>query len=267
MTFPLQSRGHENSDEIFPPRHAPVTRARLTSVRVTGTILIVDDEQDLLKTVQFALQREGWRTVTALDGQTALANAAREPKPDLILLDLQLPDVSGTDVCRQLRSAEATKDIPIVMLTARDEEIDRVVGFEVGADDYVTKPFSMRELLLRIKAILRRVETPKATVGRMNIGRLRIDQAGHRVWVDEDEIVLTALEFRLLTTLLRRRGRVQSRNALLHDVWGHKPGLPTRTVDTHIQRLRKKLGAASDYIETLRGVGYRFRTTGDETVV
>ena len=231
---------------------------------MTATILIVDDEQDLLETVQFALHREGWRTVTALDGRTALAAATRDPKPDLILLDLQLPDLSGTDVCRQLRGTDATKEIPIVMLTARDDEIDRVVGFEVGADDYVTKPFSMRELLLRIKAILRRVDTPKVSVGRLNVGRLRIDQAGHRVWVDEDEVVLTALEFRLLTTLLRRRGRVQSRDALLHEVWGHKPGLPTRTVDTHIQRLRKKLGPASDYIETLRGVGYRFRTPADQ---
>jgi two-component system phosphate regulon response regulator PhoB len=230
---------------------------------VTAKILIVDDEQDLANTVQFNLEREGWQTETAFDGRTALAAAARDPKPDLILLDLMLPDIKGTDVCRQLRSSAATKDIPIIMVTAKDDEIDRVVGFEVGADDYVTKPFSMRELLLRIKAIMRRVDKPRRPSTEVNFGLLRIDNAGHRVWVGEEEIALTALEFRLLTTFMSRRGRVQTRDALLHDVWGHTPGLPTRTVDTHIQRLRKKLGAASNYIETLRGVGYRFRTSSD----
>lgn len=230
---------------------------------MTATILIVDDEQDLVNTVQFALEREGWRTVSAYDGQSALTAAGREPKPDLILLDLMLPDMSGTDVCRQLRGEDNTKDVPIVMVTAKDDEIDRVVGFEVGADDYVTKPFSMRELLLRIKAILRRIDKPRRPEAEVSFGRLRVDTAGHRVWVDEDEVSLTALEFRLLTTFLSRRGRVQTRDALLHDVWGHTPGLPTRTVDTHIQRLRKKLGPAASYIETLRGVGYRFRTAAD----
>jgi two-component system phosphate regulon response regulator PhoB len=230
---------------------------------VTETILIVDDEQDLAATVQFNLEREGWRTVTAHDGQSALAAAQRDPKPDLILLDLMLPDMKGTDICRQLRSVERTKDVPIIMVTAKDDEIDRVVGFEVGADDYVTKPFSMRELLLRIKAILRRVDKPSRPGTEVVFGLLKIDTAAHRVWVDEEEISLTALEFRLLTTFMSRRGRVQTRDALLHDVWGHTPGLPTRTVDTHIQRLRKKLGKASNYIETLRGVGYRFRTASE----
>ena len=230
---------------------------------MTPTILIVDDERDLVNTVQFNLDREGWRTVAAYDGKEALAAAHRTPKPDLILLDLMLPDMSGTDVCRELRSNGKTKDVPIVMLTARDDEIDRVVGFEVGADDYVTKPFSMRELLLRIKAILRRMEAPRRPEAELVFGRLRVDTAAHRVWVDGDEIQLTALEFKLLITFLNRRGRVQTRDALLHDVWGHTPGLPTRTVDTHIQRLRKKLGPASDYIETLRGVGYRFRTANE----
>src|SRR5690606_11625732 len=140
-----------------------------------------------------------------------------------------------------------------------NDEIDRVVGFEVGADDYVGKPFSVRELVLRVKAILRRAEHPEATTGELRFGRLRLSASGHQVWVDGEEIPLTALEFRLLSTLLTRRGRVQSRETLLHDVWGHDPGLPTRTVDTHIQRLRKKIGAASSYIETLRGAGYRFR--------
>lgn len=226
---------------------------------MTPTILIVDDEWDLASIVQFALEREGWRVVVAGDGRAALANVAREPKPDLVLLDLMLPDMSGTEVCRQIRTMKGLEEIPIVMLTAKDEEIDRVVGFEVGADDYVTKPFSMRELLLRIKAILRRIEKPQASVSKVSIGCLEIDTAAHRVWVEQEEVSLTALEFRLLTTFIHRRGRVQTRDALLQDVWGHTPGLPTRTVDTHIQRLRKKLGAAADYIETLRGVGYRFR--------
>jgi two-component system phosphate regulon response regulator PhoB len=136
-----------------------------------------------------------------------------------------------------------------------------VVAFEVGADDYVSKPFSVRELALRVKAILRRTDRPETVGGEVRFGRLRLDTAGHQAWVDGEEIPLTALEFRLLSTLLLRRGRVQSRETLLNDVWGHDPGLPTRTVDTHIQRLRKKIGAASAYIETLRGTGYRFRTS------
>lgn len=227
---------------------------------MTPTILIVDDERDLVSTIQFSLEREGWRTRVAHDGRTALSTAMGDPIPDLILLDLMLPDMSGTDICRELRAADRTKDIPIIMVTAKDDEIDRVVGFEVGADDYVAKPFSMRELLLRIKAILRRLDKPAPAAPELAFGCLKVDEEGHRVWVDEDEVSLTALEFRLLSTFLSRRGRVQTRDALLHDVWGHTPGLPTRTVDTHVQRLRKKLGPASDYIETLRGVGYRFRT-------
>lgn len=227
---------------------------------MTPSILIVDDERDLVSTVQFSLEREGWRTRVAHDGRSALAAATGDPVPDLILLDLMLPDMSGTDICRELRSMDRTKDVPIIMVTAKDDEIDRVVGFEVGADDYVAKPFSMRELLLRIKAILRRLDKPSPAAAELAFGRLKVDEEGHRVWVDGTEISLTALEFRLLSTFLSRKGRVQTRDALLHDVWGHTPGLPTRTVDTHVQRLRKKLGPASDYIETLRGVGYRFRT-------
>lgn len=230
---------------------------------MTATILIVEDEPDLVHTLQFSLEREGWRTLVAMDGRTALGTATRDPKPDLILLDLMLPDASGTEICRYLRAQEQTREIPIMMLTARDDEIDRVVGFEVGADDYVTKPFSMRELLLRIKAILRRLDRPRRTEAEVEFGRLRVDTAGHRVWVDEDEVNLTALEFRLLSTFLTRRGRVQTRDSLLHDVWGHAPGIPTRTVDTHIQRLRRKLGPGAAYIETLRGVGYRWTSTGD----
>ncbi|MCA9651978.1 MAG: response regulator transcription factor [Myxococcales bacterium] len=224
-------------------------------------ILIVDDEKDLVTTVAYALEQEGWDTLSAYNGRAALEQANRTPPPDLVLLDLQLPDISGTEVCRELRARSHTQGIPIIMLTARNDEIDRVVGFEVGADDYVGKPFSLRELVLRVKAILRRSERPEATNGELRFGRLRVNPSGHQVWVDDDEIALTALEFRLLSTLLVRRGRVQSRETLLHDVWGHDPDLPTRTVDTHIQRLRKKIGSASAYIETLRGAGYRFRAT------
>jgi two-component system, OmpR family, phosphate regulon response regulator PhoB len=225
------------------------------------TILIVDDERDLATTVAYAMEQEGWQTQLAYDGRTALDLAGRRPTPDLVLLDLMLPDLSGIEICRLLRSQSHTQDIPIVMLTARTEEIDRVVAFELGADDYVGKPFSVRELVLRVKAILRRADRPETAGGEQRFGRLRLDPASHQVWVDDEEIPLTALEFRLLTTLLVRRGRVQSRETLLHDVWGHDPGLPTRTVDTHIQRLRKKIGAASAYIETLRGTGYRFRAS------
>ncbi|MCX4241251.1 response regulator [Paraliomyxa miuraensis] len=225
------------------------------------SILIVDDEHDIAATLAYALEQEGWQTLVAHDGRTALDLAGAHPTPDLVLLDLMLPDLSGTEVCRTLRSQEHTKAIPIVMLTARNDEIDRVVGFEVGADDYVGKPFSVRELVLRVKAILRRADQPDATGSELRFGRLRLDAAGHQVWVDSEEIPLTALEFRLLSTLLTRRGRVLTRETLLHDVWGHDPGLPTRTVDTHIQRLRKKIGPASRYIETLRGTGYRFRAS------
>ncbi len=227
------------------------------------TILIVDDERDLVSSVAYAFEQEGWRTQSAFDGRNALVQAKRSTPPDAILLDLMLPDMSGTEVCRELRGHGPTRSTPIIMLTARNDEIDRVVGFEVGADDYVGKPFSLRELVLRVKAILRRAERPG--VGEeTRFGRLRVNDAAHQVWVDDREVMLTALEFRLLSTLLSRRGRVQSRETLLDDVWGHDPGLPTRTVDTHIQRLRKKLGAASAYIDTLRGAGYRFSTTVSE---
>ena len=232
---------------------------------MSSKILIVEDEQDLLETLDFSLKREGYNTRCARTGEEALKALSEAFTPDLVLLDLMLPGIGGTEVCRHLRSQESTRNVPVIMLTAKAEEIDRVVGFEVGADDYVSKPFGLRELVLRVKAILRRSERPEASSGEMRFGRLRVNASGHQVWVDRQEIPLTALEFRLLSTLLARRGRVQSRETLLHDVWGHDPGLPTRTVDTHIQRLRKKIGAASTYIETLRGAGYRFRTTPELT--
>lgn len=226
---------------------------------MSALILIVDDEADLVATVAFNLEREGFRTLRAHTGEQALVLAAADPRPDMMVLDLMLPDISGTEVCRRLKQGEPTRHMPVLMLTAKSDPVDRVVGFELGADDYVTKPFSVRELVLRVKAILRRTEGTAEPEGMLRFGRLQIDVAGHRVWVGDEEIVLTALEFRLLTTLVQRRGRVQTREALLSCVWEMNGDITTRTVDTHVRRLRKKLGEASDYIETLRGVGYRFR--------
>ncbi len=227
-------------------------------------ILIVDDEPDLVATVDYNLRREGYTTRSAATGRDALAAASLSPLPDLVVLDLMLPDMPGTEVCRRLRGSEATRALPILMLTAKGDEIDRVVGFEVGADDYVTKPFSVRELLLRIGAILRRSQHEPGDASTVQFGRLSLDHDAHRVWVDGEEAALTALEFRLLGTFLSRRGRVQSRETLLSDVWGMSPEVTTRTVDTHVKRLREKLGQAGAYIETLRGVGYRFRDSPDE---
>jgi two-component system phosphate regulon response regulator PhoB len=229
-------------------------------------ILIVDDERDLVSTLEYALQREGFQTRSAAAGLPALELLRQDPPPDLVLLDLMLPDLPGTEVCRRLRADERTRAVPVIMLTAKGDEIDRVVGFEVGADDYVVKPFSVRELLLRVRAVLRRGgaeagEPDTATV----FGILRIDPGSHRVWVDEAEVILTALEFRLLAAFLARKGRVQSREMLLDDVWGVSTDVVTRTVDTHVKRLREKLGPAGAYIETLRGVGYRFRSRPEET--
>ena len=230
-------------------------------------ILIVDDEPELVRPLEFAFKREGFETRVAHDGRTALDRAAEQPLPSLVLLDLMLPDISGTEVCRRLKAEPLTREIPVIMVTARGEEIDRVVGFEVGADDYVVKPFSTRELLLRTRAVLRRraADTAAAPTGDVTtFGILRVDEAGHRAWVDGAEVQLTALEFRLLTTFIGRKGRVQSRDVLLDNVWGMSTAVTTRTVDTHVKRLRQKLGAAGHYIQTIRGVGYRFRSSPDD---
>jgi two-component system phosphate regulon response regulator PhoB len=229
-------------------------------------ILIVDDEVDLLKMVDFNLRAAGFQTLQAQTGRDAL-KLARAESPDLILLDLMLPDVQGTDVCRTLKSEAGTRDIPVIMVTAKSEEIDRVVGFELGADDYVTKPFSPRELVLRIKALLKRssrsADSEVGDAETLTFGEILVDQARHRVKVGDEEPQLTALEFRLLSTFIKRRGRVQSRERLLDDVWGIDVEVTTRTVDTHVKRLREKLGTAGRFIETVRGVGYRFSETPD----
>ncbi len=222
-------------------------------------ILVCDDEPDIRELLAINLRREGYEVLTCDRGVDAL-DLAREHKPHLIVLDLMLPDLQGTEVCRRLRGQTTTSEIPVLMLTARAEEIDRVVGFEVGADDYVTKPFSTRELVLRVRAILRRspAAADDASQEPIEVGPIRIDVAAHRVWISGEELALTATEFRLLHTLVTRTGRVQSRGRLLQDVWEMPPDLNTRTVDTHVKRLREKLGEAADMVETVRGVGYRF---------
>ena len=228
-----------------------------------GRVLIVEDEVDLAATLEYSLTREGYQVTVAHTGQAALAAALADPGPDVVVLVLMLPDIPGTEVCRRLREHERTRELPIVMCTAKDTEIDRVVGFEVGADDYVVKPFSVRELALRVRAMLRRSHRTEAESEILRFGRLKVDREAHRVWIDDAEVTLTALEFRLLYTFLSRKGRVQSREALLSDVWGIDAEVTTRTVDTHVKRLREKLGEVGDYIETLRGVGYRFRDQPD----
>ena len=223
-------------------------------------ILIVDDEPDIVELLEYNLVQAGYTVVAARDGAAAFAEVQRQI-PDLILLDLMLPDMSGKEICKRLKRESATEAVPIMMLTARGDEIDRVIGFELGADDYITKPFSPRELVLRVQAVLRRsaVPQPSASADRLVIGSLEIDVPRHEVMVDGEEISLTALEFKLLLDLASRRGRVQSRDALLERVWGYAPGIETRTVDTHVKRLREKLASARNYIETVRGVGYRMR--------
>jgi two-component system phosphate regulon response regulator PhoB len=228
-------------------------------------ILIVEDEPDLQQVLEYNLKQAGHEVLMTKLGQEGI-RLAREQRPELVLLDLMLPDVSGIEVCRALKENPATKGIPVLMVTARGEEIDRVVGFEIGADDYVVKPFSVRELLLRVQAVLRRSRgEPEASDSMIEFGRLRIDRGAHRVWVDTQEIELTALEFKLLVTLYERRNRVQTRSALLDDVWGIQADITTRTVDTHVKRLREKLENARDYVETVRGVGYRFVASPDES--
>lgn len=220
-------------------------------------LLVIEDEPDVRNVIEYNLALAGHDVVIAGDGRQGL-RLAREVKPDLVLLDLMLPDLSGTEVCRAIKDDHELRGIPVLVVSALGEEIDRVVGFELGADDYVTKPFSVRELVLRVRAILRRRVVPDSNGGAIEFGRLRIDRDAHRVWVAGAEVNLTALEFKLLLTMYERRDRVQSRSALLDQVWGIESRISTRTVDAHVKRLREKLGGARDYIETVRGIGYRF---------
>jgi two-component system phosphate regulon response regulator PhoB len=220
------------------------------------TILIIEDEPDVLELVVYHLKKAGYSTITARDGASGLQKARQLP-PALIILDLMLPQMDGMEVCRQLKSAEKTSGVPILMLTAKAEEVDRIVGLEMGADDYVTKPFSPRELVARVKAILRRGRG-EVSAEQLRQGDLIVDLAKHSVTVKGKSVELTATEFKLLVALMQRRNRVQTRERLLADVWDYSPETDTRTVDTHMRRLREKLGKIADTIETVRGVGYRF---------
>ncbi len=228
------------------------------SGRMAQKILVVDDEPDAVDLVQFNLKNAGYEVVSAADGAEALKNA-RTFSPDLILLDVMLPEVDGLEVCKLLRRDPATSGIPIIMLTAKAAEIDRILGLELGADDYVTKPFSPRELVLRVKGLLRRRSSEEEKSEFMDFGDLTIDVAAHSVSVNGSPVELTATEFKLLAVLASRRGRVQSRDQLLKDVWDYDNMIDTRTVDTHMRRLREKLGKASRFLDTVRGVGYRFQ--------
>lgn len=224
---------------------------------VRTKILVVDDEPEAVELLEFNLTKAGYRVLTAADGAQALQKA-RTGLPALILLDIMLPELDGFEICRMLRRDPATARIPIIMLTAKAAEMDRVIGLELGADDYVTKPFSIRELLLRIKKRLERATGGAATDEVLRFGELVIDPPAHSVTWRGKPIELTATEFKLLTLLAQRKGRVQSREQLLQDVWEYNSLVDSRTVDTHMRRLREKLGPASRHLDTVRGVGYRF---------
>ena len=225
-------------------------------------VLVVDDEPDITGLVSYHLAKAGYRVTTVADGREAL-QLAREQRPDLVVLDLMLPVVSGYDVLAELRRREETRDVGVILLTARREEADRIKGLSLGADDYLAEPFSPQELVLRVGAVLRRLAAPPVAAGAVvSGGPVRLDAATHRVTVAHRDIELTTTEFKLLRLLMERAGRVQSRTALLQTVWHAQPDIQTRTVDMHVQRLRSKLGAGGEWVETVRGVGYRFRSGG-----
>ena len=227
---------------------------------MTQRILVVDDEPDITALVAYHLARAGFRVSTAANGPDAL-RAAREEKPDIVILDLMLPGISGYDILAELRKRDETKDVGVILLTARREETDRIRGLSLGADDYLTKPFSPQELSLRVRGLLRRLGSPPVTAGStLAAGPISIDRSAHRATVSGEELSLTATEYKLLLTLVERRGRVQTRPQLLETVWQAQPDIQTRTVDMHVQRLRGKLGPDAAWIETVRGFGYRFRT-------
>ncbi|KRP01679.1 MAG: ArsR family transcriptional regulator [SAR86 cluster bacterium BACL1 MAG-120924-bin88] len=231
---------------------------------MASRILIIEDQPDIRKTIDYNLSKESFEVFQAAsiaEGEQAI----QQHKPDLVILDLMLPDGSGLTLCRDIKSDPATKNTLVILLTAKADELDRVIGFELGADDYVTKPFSVRELILRVKAILKRraSEERQPADPSYTFGALTLNLEAHQVFINDLEVGFTALEFRLLKHLIDRKGRVQSRDQLLEEVWGYSAEVTTRTVDTHIKRLREKLGSAGEYIQTIRGVGYRFSKTPD----
>jgi DNA-binding response OmpR family regulator len=222
------------------------------------TILVVEDDVDILQLVDHNLKLADFHVLAAQDGYEALS-IAKKHLPQLVILDLMLPGLDGFEVCKELKRSPTTRNIPVLMLTARGEEVDRIVGLELGADDYVVKPFSPRELVLRVRAILRRFAPEESAVSRWQRNGLVVDFDSHRVRVDNQETILTATEFRLLAELIRNLGKVLTRNQLLDKVWGYQFDGYARTVDTHIRRLRQKIGPYAEWIETVRGVGYRLR--------
>lgn len=223
-----------------------------------ATILLIEDEPDVVDLLALNLKKVGGFTLSVAKDGVAGLKKARTEKPAIVVLDLMLPGMSGTEVCKLLKTDPATADIPVLMLTAKAQEADRIVGLELGADDYVTKPFSPREVVLRIQAIVRRSKG-ETLQGELVSGPITIDSARHAVTVAGKPVSLTSLEFKLLRTLVQRRGRVQERDRLLNDVWGYESVIDTRTVDTHVRRLREKLGKAGNAIETVRGLGYRLK--------
>ena len=228
-------------------------------------LLVVDDEPDILSILVYQLSKEGFRVSTSVNGQSAIATAAEE-RPDLVILDLMLPGIDGYEVLKRLRQNEATASIPVILLTARREEEERLRGFEYGADDYVTKPFSPQELVFRVRALLRRTHSEPVTQSRrLKVGPVELERDAHRAYSGGQEIDLTPLEYRLLEVFLERRGRVQTRRQLLQSAWQTNAQIETRTVDMHVARLRSKLGDAGELLETVRGVGYRFRSPDSES--
>lgn len=226
-------------------------------------VLVVDDEPDILSILVYQLSREGFRVSTAVNGQSAIATAVEE-RPDIVILDLMLPGIDGYEVLSRLRQNDRTSATPVILLSARREEEERIRGFEIGADDYVTKPFSPRELILRVKALLRRTHAaPVEQNRRLSLGQVELDRDAHRAFADGEEVDLTPLEYRLLEVFMERRGRVQTRRQLLQTAWQTNAQIETRTVDMHVARLRSKLGAAGEMLETVRGIGYRFRHPGE----
>jgi two-component system phosphate regulon response regulator PhoB len=232
------------------------------ALAVMKSILIIEDEKDIVDLIEYHLKQSGFSVISALDGPAGLEKAKKKG-PNLIILDLMLPAMDGKDICRSLKSNPLTQSIPILMLTAKAEETDRLIGFELGADDYVTKPFSPKELVLRVKAILRRKEVDHEGEKIIQIGDLLIDIDRHHVSIKKSPVRLTSTEFKLLVELVSKKGRVQTREHLLDRVWGYTYEGYARTVDTHIRRLREKIGPLGDSIETIRGVGYRFREEGE----
>ena len=227
---------------------------------MTNKIYIIEDEPDIRETLVYNFQKENFEVNSSGKGIKGLEDI-KITKPDVLILDLMLPDISGLEICRKIKADDQLKNISIIMLTAKGDEVDRIVGFELGADDYVTKPFSIRELILRVKVIQKKQSENIDSDKLLEIGQISMDLDAHSVSINKEQVILTALEFKLLKHLAQRKGRVQTRDQLLGDVWGYSSEVTTRTVDTHIKRLREKLGSACNYIQTIRGVGYRFNVS------